>query len=161
VRRFRANGPAAATVVEFCAYAALLAIDDSTILACHRSSPHEANLVNYIVRDGRTDESAMYMPAANGQPRGGAPRMRTHGVADRSILDRVVDDVARDYLAPPPGGPLGIVPDPFLIPLRSISFLVPLEKAYPLLPVSRSALVRGKPTSLSRSSSWAFVACYV
>lgn len=49
-------------VVQFACFAALFATYDLKILARQRNAPHGVSLVNYIVRDGRTDESAMYMP---------------------------------------------------------------------------------------------------
>lgn len=50
-------------LVQLLCFAALFATYDLKILARQRHAPHGVSLVNYIVRDGRTDESAMYMPA--------------------------------------------------------------------------------------------------
>ncbi len=50
-------------LVQFLCFAALFATYDLKILARQRAAPHGVSLVNYVVRDGRTDESAMYMAA--------------------------------------------------------------------------------------------------
>jgi hypothetical protein len=47
----------------FVFFCVLFAVYDATILRRQRHAPHGASLVNYIVRDGREDESAMYLPA--------------------------------------------------------------------------------------------------
>lgn len=48
-------------LVQFLCFAALFATYDLKILARQRNAPDAVSLVNYVVRDGRIDESAMYM----------------------------------------------------------------------------------------------------
>ncbi|HEY2759264.1 MAG TPA: hypothetical protein VGI75_00935, partial [Pirellulales bacterium] len=51
-----------ATIAQFALFACLFSLYDATILYLERHAAHGVSLVNYVIRDDRTDESAMYMP---------------------------------------------------------------------------------------------------
>ena len=50
--------------IDFVAFVLLFALYDLTLTNAPAEGKHGISLVNYIVRNGRTDESAMYLPAA-------------------------------------------------------------------------------------------------
>jgi hypothetical protein len=81
-----------ATIVQYFLFVALFAIYDLTILYVERSAPNGVSLVNYVVRDDRTDESAMYMSTirklADGQYRSTDPYLVEHH-NDASIRPKV------------------------------------------------------------------------
>lgn len=71
-----------ATALQFVGFVALFAVYDATILWTDRAAPHGVSLVDYVVRDGRTDESAMYMPEIreliDGEPASTDPYLKEH-----------------------------------------------------------------------------------
>jgi hypothetical protein len=52
-----------AQFVQFALFVAFFSLYDATVLYLGRGAPHGVSLVNYVVRDQRTDESTMYMSA--------------------------------------------------------------------------------------------------
>ena len=50
-------------LVLWSAFALLFSLYDSTVLVANARAPRGASLLNYEVRDGKIDESLMYMPA--------------------------------------------------------------------------------------------------
>lgn len=69
-------------VLEFLFFLALFATYDAIVWVSQSGQPHGVSLINYIVRDGRTDESAMYWPfvreAAEGRVRTTDPYLVEH-----------------------------------------------------------------------------------
>lgn len=51
-----------AQIVQFSLFVGLFSLYDVSILYLDRQAPNGVSLVNYVIRDDRTDESAMYMP---------------------------------------------------------------------------------------------------